>query len=84
MKKDNTEIKKSSVTKSGEASANDAELMEQFKEFQAFKAMMANKWIRSSQPLHKQIFFIYLEEALFYWEAISLVAWLRSFSLRTF
>ncbi len=38
---------------------SDAELMEQFKEFQAFKAMMANQWIQSSQPLHKQIFFMY-------------------------
>ena len=43
MKKDSTEIKKPSFTKSGEASASDAELMEQFKEFQAFKAMMAKK-----------------------------------------
>ena len=43
MKKDSTEIKKPSFTKSGESSASDAELMEQFKEFQAFKAMMANQ-----------------------------------------
>ena len=43
MKKDSTEIKKPSFTQSGKASASDAELMEQFKEFQAFKAMMANQ-----------------------------------------
>ena len=43
MKKDSTEIKKPSFTKSGATMASDAELMEQFKEFQAFKAMMANQ-----------------------------------------
>ena len=33
--------------------------MEQFKEFQAFKAMMANQWIQYSQPRHKQTFSMY-------------------------